>query len=138
MIASSMLFVFTTLMAQNKTKAVTTMNPGNTIKINGPVARFDKLTADLGELTQNNPGTATFKLTNDGNEPLVISSAKASCGCTNLSYAKDPVFPGKEVSISATYNAASVGEFTKTITVQTNASEQLVVLQIKGKVAGRK
>jgi hypothetical protein len=65
---------------------------------------------------------------------LIISSAKASCGCTNLQYDKEPVLPKKSVNISATYNAAVPGAFIKTITVVTNASEQPVVLQIKGTV----
>lgn len=33
-----------------------------------------------------------------------------------------------------TYNAAAACEFSKTITVITNASDQPVILQIKGKV----
>lgn len=104
------------------------------VKKNGPVARFDKTEYEFADLKQNSPGTATFILTNEGNEPLLISSATASCGCTNLSYSKDPVLPGKSTSISATYNAAAPGNFSKTVTVRTNASDQTVILQIKGKV----
>lgn len=107
-------------------------------KTNGPVATFDKHTIDLGELTQGNPATTAFKLTNDGREPLLIASAKASCGCTNLNYAKDPILPGKTVDISVTYNAAAAGDFAKTVTVTTNASEQPVTLLIKGKVVPKK
>ena len=106
-------------------------------KTNGAVATFDKMVCDLGDLVQNSPGTAAFVLTNDGNEPLLIASATASCGCTNLSYSKDPVLPGKSVTISATYNAAIPGSFTKTITVKSNAGEQPVILQIKGKVTAK-
>jgi hypothetical protein len=101
---------------------------------NGPVASFDKTVCDLGDLTQGSPGTAVFTLSNTGNEPLIISSAKASCGCTNLSYSQEPILPGKTATISATYNAAAAGNFSKTVTVVTNASGQPVVLQIKGKV----
>ncbi|MDP4282723.1 MAG: DUF1573 domain-containing protein [Bacteroidota bacterium] len=103
-------------------------------KVNGPVAEFDKTVCDLGDLVQSTPGTAVFTLTNRGNEPLLTSSVTASCGCTNLSYSKDPVLPGKSVTISVTYNAAVPGIFIKTVTVKTNAAEQPVTLQIKGKV----
>jgi hypothetical protein len=103
-------------------------------KTNGPVAEFDKTTFEFGDLIQNSPGTAMFTLTNRGNEPLIISSANASCGCTNLRYSKDPVLPGKSTTLSATYNAAAPGSFLKTVTVRTNAGDQPVVLQIKGKV----
>ncbi len=103
-------------------------------KANGPVADFDKTVCDLGSLVQNSPGTAVFTLTNGGNEPLIVSSATASCGCTNLKYSKEPILPGKSSTISATYNAAAVGTFMKTVTVRTNAGDQPVVLQIKGTV----
>ena len=99
---------------------------------NAPVARYDKTVFDFGDLTQNQPGTASFTLSNEGKEPLIISAARASCGCTNLNYAKDPILPGKSTTISVTYNAAALGSFSKTITVTTNADEQPVVLQIKG------
>ena len=129
----AMLFVFTNSYSQTAANDPATIaeakpNP------NGPVARYDKTVHEFADLTQGVPGTASFTLTNDGKEPLIISSANASCGCTNLAYGKDPILPGKSTTISATYNAAAVGPFTKTITVRTNASDQPVVLQIKGKV----
>jgi len=131
--AIAMLFVFTNSYSQTAAnepavKVEAKANP------NGPIARYDKTVHEFEDLIQGNPGTATFTLTNDGKEPLIISTANASCGCTNLNYGKDPILPGKSTTISATYNAAAVGPFTKTITVRTNASDQPVVLQIKGKV----
>jgi hypothetical protein len=42
--------------------------------------------------------------------------------------------PGKSTAISVTYNAAAKGNFTKTITVRTNASDQPTILWIKGNV----
>jgi hypothetical protein len=103
-------------------------------KKNGPVAEFDKTVCDLGELTQNVPGTAVFTVFNKGNEPLIFSSVTASCGCTNLQWSQEPLLPGKSTTISATYNAAAAGNFLKTITVKSNATDQPVVLQLKGKV----
>jgi hypothetical protein len=132
----AMLFAFTSSYSQNATNDPATKvdakpNP------NAPIAKYDKTVHEFEDLTQGNPGTATFTLTNDGKEPLIIASAKASCGCTNLTYGKDPILPGKSTAISATYNAAAIGPFVKTITVVTNASEQPVVLQIKGKVVAK-
>jgi len=101
---------------------------------NGPVAKFDQTENNFGEIPQGTPKGAEFKLTNNGNEPLIIESAQPSCGCTNLKYEKDPILPGKTVPITATYNAANPGPFTKTITVRTNASDQPVILTIKGTV----
>ncbi|MBK7214660.1 MAG: DUF1573 domain-containing protein [Bacteroidales bacterium] len=105
---------------------------------NAPKAKYDKMVNDFGEIAQGIPKTAEFKLTNEGKEPLIIQSARASCGCTNLQYSQEPILPGKSTTISATYNAAAVGAFTKTITVTTNADANPVVLQIKGTVLAKK
>jgi hypothetical protein len=121
------------LFAQN-VKKETVGSSTTPIKTNGPAARFDKTQFEFADLVQGTPGTASFVLTNDGNEPLIISSATASCGCTNLTYSKEPVLPGKSTTISATYNAAAIGNFMKSITVRMNDGGQPVVLQLKGKV----
>jgi hypothetical protein len=42
--------------------------------------------------------------------------------------------PGKSTIVTATYNAAAPGAFTKNVTVITNADPNPVVLQIKGTV----
>jgi len=107
-------------------------------KTNGAVLKVDKLTYEFGDIEKGIPKTADFLLTNDGNEPLIIASAAASCGCTNLKYDKEPILPGKKSTISATYNAAAPGPFMKSITLKTNASDQSVVLQIKGTVIEKK
>jgi len=101
---------------------------------NAPVAKWDKLVNDFGSIAFNVPKTAEFTLTNAGKEPLIINSAKASCGCTNLKYAQAPIQAGQSATVSATYNAATPGLFVKTITVVTNADPNPVVLQIKGTV----
>ncbi|MBK6344482.1 MAG: DUF1573 domain-containing protein [Bacteroidales bacterium] len=124
--------------AQANAKVSTAVTEVKVKSPNAPVAKFDKTVIDFGDLKQGSPETATFTLTNEGKEPLVIATAKASCGCTNLTYAKDPILPGKSTAISVTYNAAAAGSFLKTVTVTTNADEQPVVLQIKGVVQPKK
>jgi len=99
---------------------------------------FGKGMSTVG-LSQRMPLASTlspfqFTLSNNGNEPLIISTAQASCGCTNLNYSKEPILPGKSTTISVTYNAAVKGNFYKSVTVRTNASDQPTVLLIKGTV----
>lgn len=100
----------------------------------GPKASWDKTTYDLGDVAFMVPKDAEFVLTNSGNEPLLITYARASCGCTNLNYSEEPVLPGKTTKLSVTYNGSGSGQFMKTITVQTNADERPVTLQITGNV----
>ncbi len=131
MVAFMMTIVYA--QAQNQSTLVTG-KPEAKVKVNGPVAKWDQTENNMGEIPQGIPKAAQFTLSNEGNEPLIISSAQASCGCTNLNYSKEPLLPGKSTTISATYNAAVKGNFFKTITVRTNASDQPTVLQIKGNV----
>jgi hypothetical protein len=122
------LFAVLQMNAQTTPAVAVPVNP------NAPVAKWDKMVNDFGEIAFNIPKSAEFTLTNAGKEPLIISSARASCGCTNLKYSQEPILPGKTSIVSATYNAASPGIFTKTVTVTTNADPNPVVLQIKGTV----
>ena len=127
------LFILSQANAQTQA-AQTTGKTEAKAKVNGPAAKWDVTENNMGDIPQGIPKSAQFTLTNEGNEPLIIASAQASCGCTNLNYAKDPIMPGKSTVISATYNAAAKGNFTKTITVRTNASDQPTILWIKGNV----
>jgi hypothetical protein len=89
---------------------------------------------DFGNIKKDVPVSHTFKFTNKGNAPLIISSVQASCGCTVTDYSKDPVMPGGEGYVKATYNAAKVGVFNKTVTVNANTEGDAVLLTIKGTV----
>lgn len=100
----------------------------------GPKADWKATTVDLGNVDFMVSKDAEFVLTNNGNQPLLITSAKASCGCTNLRYSQEPVLPGKSTTMAVTFNGSGNGPFRKSITVQTNASENPTILQITGTV----
>ncbi len=120
----------------NAQTAVTAVAAQSTpvVNPNAPKAKFDKTVNDFGEIEQGIPKEAQFKLTNEGKEPLLIQTAKAGCGCTNLKYSQEPILPGKSTIIAATYNAAAMGQFSKSVTVTTNADPNPVMLIIKGTV----
>ncbi len=89
---------------------------------------------DFGSIPQNVPAKAEFKLTNTGDEPLILTNVKGSCGCTATGYDKDPIAPGASTTITATYNARKAGPFHKSVRVNTNRSDKIIRLSIKGKV----
>ena len=89
---------------------------------------------DFGKIKVNNPVSNEFTFVNTGDAPLVISGVKASCGCTVAEYTKDPIEPGATGYVKATYNAAKVGVFTKTVTINANTEDGVVLLTIKGDV----
>lgn len=103
--------------------------------MDGPKISFTEQEHNYGTLQKGGDGNCEFTFTNEGNEPLILSNVKASCGCTTPSWTKEPIMPGKSGSIKVRYNTNNVGGFTKTITVTSNAiNSPRVVLKIKGKV----
>lgn len=102
------------------------------------VMKFAKETHDFGKVEQGKPVTYVFEFKNTGSEPVVINDAVASCGCTKPSFSREPVMPGKTGNVSATFNAASAGQFTKTVTVTSNAEAGQAVLYLKGEVVAQK
>jgi hypothetical protein len=89
---------------------------------------------DLGEIPQSKPKEIEFEFKNTGKTDIIIKDAHASCGCTGTNFPKEPIAAGKSAKITATFNAANKGAFTKTITVTTNADEVPKVLTFKGTV----
>lgn len=89
---------------------------------------------DLGEIPQAKPKEIEFEFKNTGKTDIIIKDAHASCGCTGTNFPKEPIAAGKSAKITATFNAANKGAFTKTITVTTNMDEAPKVLTFKGTV----
>jgi len=90
LIAVIFVFGLSQAIAQNATTTTTTQTT-TVVNPNAPKAKWDKTTSDFGEIEQGIPKEAEFKLTNEGKEPLLIQTAKAGCGCTNLKYSQEPV-----------------------------------------------
>ncbi|MFN8244860.1 MAG: DUF1573 domain-containing protein [Ferruginibacter sp.] len=91
-------------------------------------------TYDFGEISQGKPVSVEFEFTNSGNEAILVSDVVTSCGCTAPDYPKEPIAPGKSSKIKVTYNAASLGVFSKTIAVNFQDPGLKKVLNIKGTV----
>lgn len=91
-------------------------------------------THNFGKIQKGTPVTASFEFTNTGSQPLLISKATGSCGCTGVEYPKEAIMPNEKGAIKATFNAASSGAFAKSVTVESNAGAGLVVLHIQGEV----
>jgi hypothetical protein len=103
-------------------------------KASGPEITFNNLVHDYGTITQGANGDCAFKFKNSGNEPLIISDVRKSCGCTTPTWSKEPILPGQSGSVNVGYNTNIVGTFSKTITVLSNANNATVTLTIKGTV----
>jgi hypothetical protein len=89
---------------------------------------------DVGEIPQGTPKAIVYEFKNTGKATVVITNVQGSCGCTATDYTKEPILPGKSAKVTATYNAANKGGFTKTVTVTTSAETTPKILTLKGTV----
>jgi hypothetical protein len=106
----------------------------NPVNPNAPKFKFETEVIDYGTIEHNANGDREFKFTNVGKEPLIITSAVGSCGCTVPTPPKDPVKPGASAVIKVHYATDRIGAFEKQITITSNADTPTKVIKIKGVV----
>lgn len=104
---------------------------------NGPQINWLETTHDFGAFDESlGLVTTVFKAVNTGDQPLVVLSARANCGCTTPQYTREAVMPGDTLSLSVSYNASGrPGRFDKKVYVTSNADKNSV-LTITGTVIG--
>lgn len=106
-------------------------------KIGAAISQSGENTTEwnYGFILKGSSGYRYFKFINKGDAPLVIEGAKPSCGCTVPSYPKEPIMPGATGYIKVKYDTNRVGNFSKYITITTNAiPDDTIRLKIIGKV----
>lgn len=97
--------------------------------------QFTEEIHDFGTVKQDSENQHIFKFKNTGNEPLIISNARGSCGCTVPRYPKDPIPPGGTGEIEVTYKPGKQkGNQTKTVTVTANTEPSNTVVKITANV----
>ncbi|MCK9301765.1 MAG: DUF1573 domain-containing protein, partial [Bacteroidales bacterium] len=79
-----------------------------------PYMEFDKVVHDYGKIMENSDGECVFTVTNTGKEPLILTNAKSSCGCTVPSWSRTPILPGKSSEIKVKYSTKRIGQINKT------------------------
>lgn len=100
------------------------------------VISAEHATHDFGDIKEaDGKVTHTFKVTNSGDQPLVITRVIPSCGCTQPEWTKEPIAPKKTGNITITFDPAHrPGPFTKTISVYSNGKTGSFILTIRGDV----
>lgn len=93
---------------------------------------------NFGEIIQGKDKNIEFIIQNTGTGNLIITNAKASCGCTKLEYPKEIIKPGNKERIKVTFNSNKTGEQKKNITLTTNATPSIKILTIEGMVLSSK
>lgn len=96
---------------------------------------FEESEFDFGSVDQGEKVTHVYKFTNTGNEPLIISNAKGSCGCTVPSWPKEPIPVGGSGEIKVQFDSkGKKGKQSKRVTLTANTDPVQTFLTIKGEV----
>lgn len=95
----------------------------------------DRMVHDFGTITDDQPVSTKFTITNSGDKPLIITQAKGSCGCTVPTYPKTPIAPGETGEIDVTFNPkGKAGAQNKTVTLIANTTPANTVMNVKSVV----
>ena len=122
-----------TSVAQNDGHDHGTTDAPTVVDPNGPKMEFESMVIDYGTIQQNADGIRHFHFKNTGKKDLIISSCTGSCGCTVPKCPQEVIKPGKAGDIEVKYATDRIGQFTKNVTVNSNAGAP-IILTIKGNV----
>ena len=105
-------------------------------KANVPVMTFEETKYDFGDMVEGDVKETIFKFKNTGKSPLIITNARASCGCTVADYPRQPIAVGETGVIKAKFNSRGKhGKQNKRITLTTNSDKGRELLYILANVA---
>ena len=116
---------------KSNTSGKTASSTENTSK--GPAQiKFDTDMHDFGEVTEGEKVSFSFKFTNTGKGPLVITGIASSCGCTVGEYTHDTIKSGKQGNVTVSFDSwKRVGFQQKSVTVNSNTNPSFQILRIK-------
>ena len=100
----------------------------------GPAMTFESMIVDYGDIAQHSDPLRVIKFTNTGSEPLLIKSARGSCGCTVPTWPKEAIMPGESNKIEIRYDTKRLGKINKKVTITTNDGGEPYVLSVVGSI----
>jgi hypothetical protein len=116
--------------------------PSTEVVSSGPKTsiKFDEEVHSFGTVEVDSENLYAFTFTNTGNEPLKITNAKGSCGCTVPNWPTEPILPGQtgKIDVKFTPNAGQAGQpIEKVVTVTANTSPENTMVRIKADVVAK-
>lgn len=98
---------------------------------------FEATEFDFGIVQDGEKVSHTYTFTNTGNEPLILSDAKGSCGCTVPKWPREPIAPGASSDIVVEFNSKNKkGKRNQKVTITANTNPPQTFIYLKGEVQG--
>jgi len=127
-------FFFVLISCKSNTSSKTASSIEN-ISTGPAQIKFDTDMHDFGEVTEGEKVSFSFKFTNTGKGPLVITGIATSCGCTVGEYTHDTIKSGKQGDVTVSFDSwKRVGFQQKSVTVNSNTNPSSQILRFKAMV----
>lgn len=96
---------------------------------------FQETEFDFGTVNEGEKVSHVYTFTNTGDEPLILSNAKGSCGCTVPSWPREPIAPGSTGEITVEFNSKNKkGKRNQKVTITANTNPPQSFIYLKGEV----
>ena len=100
-----------------------------------PQLKFKDLKKNFGFVKKGEIVSIDFDFTNNGNQPAIITDAKAECSCTTVEFPKQPIAPGQSAKITVKFDTKSVYDRQdRIVEIISNAKNSSQKLRFKGVV----
>lgn len=97
--------------------------------------QFTETEFNFGKVKSGEKVQHDYVFKNTGKEPLIISNAKGSCGCTVPDWPKEPIPVGGSGKIKVEFDSkGKSGNQTKQVTITANTDPPQTIIYIKGEV----
>lgn len=99
---------------------------------------FDESEFQFGSVDEGEVVSHTFSFKNTGSEPLIISNAKGSCGCTVPQWPREPIAVGETGSVTVEFNSkGKKGPRNQKVTITANTTPPQSFIALVGEVIAK-
>jgi hypothetical protein len=96
---------------------------------------FENELYEFGKITQGEKVEHSFTFKNTGEYPLIIGTARGSCGCTIPQWPTEPIAPGEKGKIDVVFDSNGKEGFKHvTVTISANTEPNVSVVALKGEI----
>ena len=98
-------FLFSCRENDSKLKVFSSMQLPKDSALFTKITWLDSTSRDYGTIPEGQKLEVAYRFLNSGDKPLIIARVQPSCGCTIAEQPDEPILPGKEGVIKASFNS---------------------------------